>query len=78
MKHPNVKYHFRIGPEWDVTITQDNVMTVDADGDVAVVQLASDEEADRAIAEAQDEEGELMYLQEAIFSKYEELQRFRP
>jgi hypothetical protein len=53
------------------------VISVDADGPVSV-QLESDEEAKKMIEEFEDEEGELMHAQGAIFGKYPELHQFKP
>lgn len=75
-----IKDQFSVGPEFSVTIFEDNTMTVssvDAEHGDVTVQLANDAEAVQAMAEAKDESGELMYTEDAIFAKYEQLHQFR-
>lgn len=43
-----------------------------------VVKLESDEEAQKMIAEFEDDTGDSMHEEDAIFSKYPELHQFRP
>lgn len=59
-------------------ISLTNLATVKSDDMEATVQLLDDEEAQKMIAEFEDPEGELMYEEGAIFSKYEQLKDFRP
>lgn len=75
-----MKYSNTIDGLFSLKIDDNNVATVTGDDDQnpVTIQLASDEEATKMIAEFEDGEGELMYADGAVFEKYPELHQFRP
>lgn len=75
-----MKYQKNIDGVFGLSITATNLATVTGDTDQppVTVQLASDEEATKMIAEFEDGEGELMYKEGSIFGKYPELAPFIP
>lgn len=68
--------------EYSVSISDEyQLMIVDESPiheDMIVVRLASQDEANKALEELEDESGDSMHDEGAIFSKYPELHKFRP
>lgn len=74
-----MKYSRVIGEIFSLEITEANFAIVQMNDDAfTVVQLESDEEAFKMIAEFEDESGDAMGTEGAIFTKYADLHQFRP
>lgn len=74
-----IRYAKKIG-EMQLSITEEHLATITefAEKIEVTVQLANLDESEQLIAEFEDEDGDLMYEDGAIFGKYAELHPFRP
>lgn len=77
---PKAKYSKNLDGMYCLTIFENNLaqMTGDSDQPDATVQLASDEEATKLIAEFEDADGELCHEEDSIMGKYAAFYPFRP
>lgn len=75
-----MKYTGNIDGVFTLNITEQNLAVVkgDTDQEEVTVQLESDDEATKMVAEFEDPEGELMNAEDSIFGKYPQLHQFRP